>query len=150
MRHYPRVWFALILFMLPVLLLVCDAVLAAEESLGFASSGSLSITRLVSALVGVLVLIAVLFVLLRRFNILPANGSGAVSVITSLPLNNRDRLVLVQVGEEQILLGLSPGQIRQLHVLEKPLQAAQLSAGTKRTSESFASVLRAITKDGKP
>ena len=34
-----------------------------------------------------------------------------------------DRLVLVQVGNEQILLGLTPGRITPLHVLKEPLPA---------------------------
>ena len=50
----------------------------------------------------------------------PGNGQ-VIEVIGSRALGTRDRLVLVQVGEEQILLGITPGRITPLHVLKEPL-----------------------------
>ena len=41
--------------------------------------------------------------------------------IAWLSLGTRERVVLLQVGDQQLVLGVAPGQIRTLHVLETPL-----------------------------
>ncbi len=65
------------------------------------------------------------------------------------PLGPRDRLVLVQVGEEQILLGLTPGRITPLHVLKEPVH---LPDGEPATPEFAQRLLELLNKDpkGKP
>lgn len=66
-----------------------------------------------------------------------------------LPAPPRDRLVLVQVGEEQILLGLTPGRITPLHVLKEPVH---LPDGEPATPEFAQRLLELLNKDpkGKP
>lgn len=74
--------------------------------------------------VGLLIVLAILFGgawLLRRFVSLPSTARSPLKIITGLSLSPRDRLIVIQVGEQQILLGLSPGRIQTLHVLEQPL-----------------------------
>lgn len=74
--------------------------------------------------VGLLVVLAILIGgawLLRRFVSLPTTTRSPLKIITGLSLSPRDRLIVIQVGERQILLGLSPGRIQTLHVLEQPL-----------------------------
>ncbi|KPA93887.1 flagellar biosynthetic protein FliO [Pseudomonas asplenii] len=71
-------------------------------------------------------MLAVIFVLawlVRRVQQAGPAGKGQViEVVGSRALGPRDRLVLVQVGKEQILLGLTPGTITPLHVLKEPVQ----------------------------
>ncbi len=57
-------------------------------------------------------------------------------MIGSRALGPRDRLVLVQVGEEQILLGLTPGRITPLHVLKTPVQRATRPKPPRQNSPS--------------
>ena len=40
-----------------------------------------------------------------------------------MSMGARERIVLVQVGTKQLLLGIAPGQISTLHVLNEPLEA---------------------------
>ncbi len=75
-------------------------------------------------IVGLGIVLAILIggaLLLRRFMSLPVSGSSPLKIVTGLSLSPRDRLIVVQVGERQLLLGLSPGRIQTLHVLEQPL-----------------------------
>jgi flagellar protein FliO/FliZ len=44
-----------------------------------------------------------------------------IKVITATPLGIREKLVLIQVGEQQILLGVTPQSINTLYVLQEPL-----------------------------
>jgi flagellar protein FliO/FliZ len=59
--------------------------------------------------------------LLRRLGRFPPAAESPLKIVTGLALGPRDRLVVVQVGAKQVLLGLSPGRIQTLHVLEQPL-----------------------------
>ena len=66
-------------------------------------------------------LIFLLAWLVRRVQQAGPRGNRLIRTLASQPLGPRDRLVLVQVGEEQILLGLTPGRITPLHVLKEPV-----------------------------
>lgn len=93
------------------------------------------LTQLVLGLLLVLGLIFFLAWLLRRVQQAGPGGKGQViELIASRALGPRDRLVLVQIGNEQILLGLTPGTISALHVLKEPVQVP----GTEQATPEFA------------
>ncbi|MCE6982014.1 flagellar biosynthetic protein FliO, partial [Pseudomonas frederiksbergensis] len=88
------------------------------------ASGSAAgqLTQLVLGLLLVLGLIFFLAWLLRRVqNAAPGSGQ-VIEILGSRALGPRDRLLLVQVGKEQILIGHSPGTIEALHVLAEPVE----------------------------
>ena len=94
------------------------------------------LTQLVLGLLLVLGLIFALAWLLRRVQQTGARQGGQViELISSRALGARDRLVLVQVGNEQILLGLTPGRITPLHVLKEPVPVPQ---GAPAATSEFA------------
>ena len=87
-----------------------------------AASGSLG--GAVFALVLVVGLILALSWLARRIPALGGGGAGvhpALRVVGSLALGPRDRLVVVAVGDTQLLLGVGAGGTRTLHTLDQPL-----------------------------
>jgi flagellar protein FliO/FliZ len=59
--------------------------------------------------------------LVRRFGGGLLGGSQTIRVLSATSLGGRDRLALVQVGEQQLLLGVSPGRINALHVFDEPV-----------------------------
>ena len=59
--------------------------------------------------------------LLKRVGGFSVSGNGALKILGGLSMGARERVVLMQVGEEQILIGVSPGRIQTLHVLDKPI-----------------------------
>ena len=106
------------------------------------------LTQLVFGLLLVLGLIFFLAWLLRRVQQSGPAGKGQViELIGSRALGPRDRLMLVQVGNEQILLGLSPGTITALHVLKEPVQVP--SSSEKATPEFAQHLLKILGKDQK-
>ncbi|MBX9407540.1 flagellar biosynthetic protein FliO [Pseudomonas baetica] len=106
------------------------------------------LTQLVLGLLVVLGLIFVLAWLLRRVQQAGPAGKGQViELIGSRALGPRDRLMLVQVGNEQILLGLSPGTITALHVLKEPVDVP--STAEKATPEFAQHLLKMLGKDQK-
>lgn len=81
--------------------------------------------QVVQTLFGLVAVIALIFVLawvLRRVQRIRPGGEQVIQLLSSQSLSPRDRLVLVQVGSEQVLLGLTPGRITPLHVLKQPVE----------------------------
>jgi len=46
---------------------------------------------------------------------------SAIDVIADIPLGQKERAVLLKVGNAQILIGVAPGQVNTLHVLTEPI-----------------------------
>jgi len=77
--------------------------------------------KLTGGLILVVAFIFILAWLVKRFNLTQHSQNGLLRIAASLAVGTKDRIVLLQVGEEQILLGLSPGRIEKLHTLSNPI-----------------------------
>ena len=137
-----------LLLALPLSALAAEPVaqVAAAPAVGSVSG---QLTQLVLGLLLVIGLIFVLAWLMRRVQrIGPGNGQ-VIELVGSRALGPRDRLVLVQVGEEQILLGITPGRITPLHVLKTPVNVAQTQAATPEFAQRLMELLGKDQKDKK-
>ena len=97
---------------------------------------------------GLLLVVVVIFVfawLVKKFNLNHQSQNGLIKIIAGLSIGTRDRIVLLQVGEEQILVGLTPGRIEKLHTLSQPLDAPE----GQIASTSFAEKLNSVMGDRK-
>jgi len=70
------------------------------------------------------VLLAVM-VLLKRFNTVGTSKGGYIQILASAPLGQRERAVLLQVGDEQILVGVAPGNVTTLHHISHPVAPSE-------------------------
>ncbi|AUM68899.1 flagellar biosynthetic protein FliO [Pseudomonas fluorescens] len=133
--------------MLPLSVLAAEPVATAAAAPAAGSGVAGQLAQLVLGLLLVLGLIFFLAWMLRRVQQAGPAGKGQViDIIGSRALGPRDRLVLVQVGNEQILLGLSPGTITALHVLKEPVQVPS----TEQASPEFAQrLMELLGKDQK-
>ncbi|WPP01324.1 flagellar biosynthetic protein FliO [Pseudomonas sp. HR96] len=106
------------------------------------------VLQLILGLALVLGLIFAMAWVLRRVQLNGGRGAGQlIELVGSRALGPRDRLVLVQVGSEQILLGISPGQITALHVLKEPVISP---AKTEQATPEFAQrLMELLGKDQK-
>lgn len=84
----------------------------------------------------VLGLIIVCAVILKRFNI-TQQGVSQLKVVSTLRLGTKERLIVVQVGEKQLLLGVTNQQISVLDTLAEPLTNHQASAEIPKNILSF-------------
>ena len=139
-----------------LLLALSSAALAAEPVVTVAAAPAISsgvagqLTQLVFGLLLVLGLIFFLAWLLRRVQQAGPAGKGQViELIGSRALGPRDRLMLVQVGNEQILLGLSPGTITALHVLKEPVQVPVTESATPEFAQRLMELMGKDQKDKK-
>jgi flagellar protein FliO/FliZ len=136
------------LLALPLSVLAAEPVATAAATPAVSSGVAGQLTQLVLGLLLVLGLIFFLAWLLRRVQQAGPAGKGQViELIGSRALGPRDRLMLVQVGNEQILLGLSPGSITALHVLKEPVQVP--ASSEKATPEFALRLMELMGKDQK-
>ena len=80
------------------------------------------LVQLVLGLIFVLFCIVALAWVAKRVNRLQSSSDGSLRVLGGISMGARERVVLVQVGSTQLLLGVAPGQINMLHQLEQPLE----------------------------
>lgn len=98
-------------------------ILAATESeLSKSVSSSLDFSDTLRWSIGLLFVIAAIFAcafLLRKLPGFSSQAAGVLRILGGVSLGNRERAVLLQVGERQLLLGVSPGSVRTLWVIEQ-------------------------------
>lgn len=112
-----------------------------------AAVGPGDVLQVLLALLAVLILIALAAWLMRRYVTMPAGRAGALRLLAAISVGQRERVVLVQAGETQLLIGIAPGQVRTLHVFDKPVMLADGSApvpGAERFAERLGAALRRI------
>ncbi|WP_017444785.1 flagellar biosynthetic protein FliO [Gayadomonas joobiniege] len=78
---------------------------------------------IISLILGLLTTLAVIFVLanLAKKSKLGQMKSQGMKVVSVLPLSNRERLMLVEVGDSQLLLGVTAHSIQTLKEFSPPL-----------------------------
>ena len=77
--------------------------------------------KLTAGLLAVVIIIFFFAWLMKRLKLTQHSRGGLLQIIAGLSVGTRDRIVLLQVGDEQILIGLSPGRMEKLHTLKQPL-----------------------------
>ncbi len=136
--------------MLPLSVLAAEPVATAAAAPAAGSGVAGQLAQLVLGLLLVLGLIFFLAWLLRRVQQAGPAGKGQViDIVGTRALGPRDRLVLVQVGNEQILLGLSPGTITALHVLKEPVQVPSAEQASPEFAQRLMELLGKDQKDKK-
>jgi len=75
---------------------------------------------MILSLLMVLALIFISALVLKRFNLTQQN-SNQLKVVASLSLGAKERVVVVQIGEQQLVLGVCHQQISLLKNLETPI-----------------------------
>jgi len=133
------------------LLLIAASACAADEA-AHGTARRLEAVDLVQwslSLVAVVVAIVGLAWLLRRIGRFSAVHGGRFRVLAALPVGPRERVVLVQAGDKQLILGVAPGQVRALCVLEgSALIGAADDAAVPPAEESFGARINQLLARG--
>lgn len=102
-----------------------------------------SIVQVVLSLIFIIVLIYAVAWYLRKMQFSAAMPGQRMQVVSALSVGARERVVLVQVGEEQVLLGVAPGRVNLLHRYPDPIISAAENDGNH-----FAKVLGSKLRGG--
>ena len=103
-----------------------------------------SLVQITFSLLMVLACILAVAWLLRRMNLAQHSNGNLLKVIGSVAIGQRERVVLIEVDDTWLLVGVGPGQIRTLHTLAK-IENLQQDAPAV-SDNKFASMLSSILK----
>jgi flagellar protein FliO/FliZ len=105
--------------------LLASSVLQAEESIPSIAPGMTAayFIKLAGALALVLAIFFISTWILRKLNRIHPNPQG-LNIISGLSVGAKEKLVVVQVGEQQLLLGVTATSINKLHVLDTDISNA--------------------------
>jgi flagellar protein FliO/FliZ len=127
--------------------ILCCWFLFLQCSVGFASpvadvskqpARTVASSDIVQWSLGLVVVLGVFFLCIwsvRKFSgFNNASGADKMRVVGGLSLGMREKVILLQVGKKQLVLGVTPGRIQTLHVLEGEdcLTRGDMTAGTIR------------------
>jgi len=91
-------------------------------------SGAAGLLQTIFALLLVLGLLIGLAWLLKRYGPKPGGGLANLRVVGALNIGGRERIMVVEVGDQWIVVGAAPGRVNALHTM--PRQDVDLGAGT--------------------
>ncbi len=80
-----------------------------------------SLAQMIVALIFILIAIVALGWLSKRVVGAGKNSGGRIKVLSGASVGSRERVVLIQVGQEQMLIGVAPGNVNKLHHFDKPV-----------------------------
>jgi len=128
---------------------VCAATLLAQPALAeTAPPPGLPSGALLQAFLGlllVLALIAAIAFFVRRLPKSRAFAQGAMKIVGGIAVGPRERVVLLEVGDSWVLIGIAPGQMRTLHTLPK----GEIGTLTDASQPPFAQWLRHFVEQHK-
>lgn len=128
--------------LLPALpLLAAEGEESVTKHLPVSPLGGGALLETLAGLLFVILLIFALGWLLRRFGRHTLAGKGDISVVAGVSLGPRERVVLLQVGDTRLLVGVAPGRVQTLHVLA-PEEASEVPP-----AEAFSGTLEQVQEE---
>ncbi len=132
---------------LPLLLCAVAGDLFAEEGVPAALAKTTiepgATDQLLKVTLGLGVIVGLIFLIawvVKRMGYMQFGGHDEFRVVSSLAVGQRERLIVVEVGGEQILVGVAPGRINKVHTLSTPIETA--GKGPQPPAAQFAGKLR--------
>lgn len=123
-----------------ILLISWSSVAEEVVEVGKHATPNIDALSMITSLLMVLVLIIASAWVLKKFTMVNRSVSG-MKVISSLPLGHKEKLIVVEVGEKQLLLGVSAQSINLIKELDEPLEI-----NTNFTPELSQTISRFFTK----
>ena len=136
---------AVLLMMISSVAFAAEQPFAAPEAAKAASTSAAG--GLVQVTLSLMLVLAAVFVsawVVRRMRNFGRPGAGAINIIADVALGTKERAVLIQVGAQQLLVGVAPGRVNTLHVLAEPVRTddTQRGGNADASSPDFKSILK--------
>lgn len=104
-----------------------DTSAAKAEPVYQRSQTNLDATSMLVSLLFVLLVIWVLALMLKKFNMVPGQQSRAIKIVASQHLGAKEKLVVVEINEQQHVLGVTAQNINMITTLEQPIKAPEVT-----------------------
>lgn len=90
-------------------------------------------------MISLLLVLAIIFIgawLVKRYGRFSAVADGQLRVLGMLSVGQKERIMLLQVGSQQLLVGVTPSRITRLHELAEPIVIEEQDQTTVKPSFS--------------
>ena len=128
--QYAR--FSLLAFLCAPLLAIAQTTTRPAFTPPPAAVSSGNVLQVIFSLLLVLGAVVLVAWILKRIN-MPQQGAGSMlKVISGVAVGQRERIVLVEVNDTWLVVGVAPGQVRTLHSMPKaslPIPQGEISTG---------------------
>ncbi len=114
MKNWPII---LLLWVPPLLAQDPESALPQVDPLSSSTLGKITL-----GLAFILILIFLLAWVMKKMQLTPYSNNRLINIVSAISVGQRDRIALIQVGDEQFVVGLTPGKIEKLHTLKKPVE----------------------------
>ena len=105
-----------------------------------------STLQMMGGLLLVLAIIGGITWLLKRFSLISTAAAGVVKVVAATGVGQKERVVVVEIDNTWLVLGVAPGQVSKLHTMDKPSTGAASTAPDNSPVEAFATQLNQSIK----
>ncbi len=79
-----------------------------------------STLQMIGGLLLVLAIIGCITWLLKRFSLIPTTATGKLKIVSAIGVGQRERVVIVEIDNTWLVLGVAPGRVNKLHAMDKP------------------------------
>lgn len=97
-----------------------------------------STLQMMGGLILVLAVIAGITWLLKRFALIPTTATGTLKVVAATGVGQRERVVVVEIDNTWLVLGVVPGRVNKLHTMDKPAPGTTDKTQNSPPTEAFA------------
>lgn len=123
-----------------------QSVQAAEEKI--MPVDPLSVSSIVNMLMGLGLVLLIIFVMawvVKRMGGMQISGTQRLRMLGGLSLGAREKIVLIQVENKRLVVGVAQGQVNTLHVLDGEYENAEVDEN-KLNSDFREKLVQAINK----
>ncbi len=135
MRPKFRCLFVSILLAIPMLATAVEGTRPAYTPPPSAVSSG-NIVQIILSLLLVLAAIVLVAWLFKRMNVAQQGSGNLLKILGGAAIGQRERIVLVEVNDTWLVVGVGPGQIRTLHSLQKPNGVEQGNAAASQPADT--------------
>lgn len=138
-----QIMVALACFSTPAVVIAGEESVAASRAAALQPMAADNLLQTGLGLFMVLALILAVAWIARRMGRFQGGSGSSLRVIGGLSMGTRERVVLIQVGETQLLVGVAPGRVQTLHVLPEAVSAPDADTNQEN---AFATSLNSLLK----
>lgn len=132
-----------LVLMMDASLLCAEPIIKEAKALPAPVTGGTVIQWFIGLMIVLAMIIGFSWLLRRYGNMTGGSGSG-LKILGGVSVGTREKVLLLQAGKKQLVIGVAPGQVRTLHVLADDEVADETDLGGDAVP-SFSDHLKQIT-----
>ena len=109
----------------------------------------MSVSYVIQILISFLIVISFIFFLawlMRRTGRFGYGNKQTIKIKSSMSLGMREKILLIEVGGANIVVGVAPGQVRTLHVLDGMAEVNETDVNSRVENKGFKQIIEKFSK----